>query len=90
MRVQKSCAFVNLVELHPSAVTRYMAHIETLSESVAKGEVGDEDRNALRQLVDRTIVYPAEPGHLDLHVMGKLSALLGDAELPPPARLRAG
>ncbi len=81
---------INVVELHPAAVTRYIQHIETLSENVAKGEVGDEDRNSLRQLVDRIIVYPTEPGHLDLQVMGKLSALLGDAELPPTARLRAG
>lgn len=83
-------ATVNVVELHPAAVTGYVKHIESLTESIARGKVGEGDRTALRALIDSIIIHPAEPGHLDLEVLGKLTALLGDVEFPPTARLRVG
>jgi hypothetical protein len=39
---------------------------------------------------DSILVHPTEKPGLDLQVLGKLSALLGDVGLQPTARLRVG
>ncbi len=83
-------AQVNVVELHPAAVERYIGHLNTLSAGIAKGQAGEEDRLLIRELIEKIIIHPTEPGQLDIEILGKLSVLLGDEALPPTARLRGG
>jgi site-specific DNA recombinase len=81
-------AQVNVVELHPTAIQTYIGHIDDLAAGVANGKIGDEDRLLIRELIEKIIIYPTEkPGQLDIKILGKLTALLGDEGLPPTARL---
>ena len=79
------------VDLHPSAVARYLKLIESLCDGNAGAELGAEASNAFKELVETIIVYPVSPGHpLDVEVRGYLSSLLNAPQLPTSGRYRGG
>ena len=79
------------VELHPSAVARYLKLIESLCDGNAVAELGADSSHAFKELVETVIVYPVLPGApLDVEVRGYLSSLLNLPQLPPSGRYRGG
>lgn len=73
-----------VVTLHPTAVAAYLQSIETLSRTIAEGEEhGGESKEALRALVDRITVKPAEAGSRPaLTIEGHLTSLIGGRHFP--------
>lgn len=73
-----------VVTLHPTAVSAYLQAIDTLSRTIAEGEEhGGEAKEALRALVDRITVEPADAGSQPtLTIEGHLTSLIGARHIP--------
>ena len=90
-RLEAAKEVATTVELHPSAVARYLKLIESLCDGNAGAELGAESSHAFKELVETVIVYPVSPGApLDVEVRGYLSSLLNLPQLPPSGRYRGG
>ena len=70
-----------VIDLHPGAVKRYLAQIETLAKALSESPVGPvagEQFTAFRELVESILVHRSEIGApIDLEIRGRLAA-------PPP------
>jgi site-specific DNA recombinase len=75
---------VRVTELHPAAVTRYLAAVEDLAGTLSRRTVsGDEDvASALRELISAVIVHPVGKDPR-IEVRGRLAQLTGATELFP-------
>lgn len=75
-----------IVALHPTALTRYLAAVDDLAETLATGPIDSarESPKALRELIDRVIVHPPADGDGSpcLEIKGRLAALTGAALFP--------
>src|SRR5262245_47674646 len=73
----------NVVALHPASVSRYLASVETLAETIERRLVdGDEEpAGALRELVVSITIQPRK-GAPDIMIAGRLAKLAG-AEIFP-------
>ncbi|KAI95225.1 hypothetical protein T281_06635 [Rhodomicrobium udaipurense JA643] len=78
---------LNVVDLHPAALQRYISHLEKLATGLA-GENVEAEREVMRELIDRVIVYLSPKGKIDVEVRGKITSLTGDEHYPPPAKRR--
>lgn len=79
----------DVIALHPGAVGRYLAQVESLSETLRQGiRSGDgEAAGALRELVESVAVIPTPPRTpVVVEVRGRLAALLSEQRLPPSGR----
>lgn len=80
---------VKVTELHPAAVTRYLAAVEDLSGTLSRRTVsGDEDVvSALRELITAVIVHSADKEEPRIEVRGRLAQLTGAPELFPQQKI---
>ena len=76
---------LKVTELHPTALTCYLAAVEDLAGTLSRRMVkGDEDvASALRELIAAVIVHPAEKDEPRIEVRGRLAQLTGAPELFP-------
>ena len=80
---------IDVVTLHPAAVTTYLAQIDALSESLREGRDADQqfDRS-FRALVHSVTVHPVPAkAPLDIEVRGYLAALTNDPRMQPSYRV---
>ena len=69
---------VNVVSLHPQAVARYLKNVSDLSAMLRAGEPTSQAAMAIRELVARVTVTPADKGKPPrVDVQGRLEALIG-------------
>jgi site-specific DNA recombinase len=77
----------NVVSMHPNVIEDYQKNIEKLHEELSRDPGAAENRVAFRNMIDSVIVHPV--GHrepYDISVYGRLSAIMGRADLFPTAR----
>jgi hypothetical protein len=76
---------VKVTELHPAAVTRYLAAVEDLTGTLSRRTVsGDEEvASALRELITAVIVHSTGKNEPRIAVRGRLAQLTGTPELFP-------
>lgn len=83
----------DVIALHPAAVSRYLAQVETLSRTLRDGMTiaGSRESAAFRELVEAVVVMP-QPARAPIVVdlRGRLGALLRTDRLPPAGRYGAG
>ncbi|HWJ86898.1 MAG TPA: recombinase family protein [Pelagibacterium sp.] len=68
-----------VIELHPQAVERYRASIETLATRFSRPdqEFDTDAIAAFRDLIDHVVVHDGENGRVEAEVIGRLTAILG-------------
>ena len=67
----------DVVTLHPAAVTRYLRVVDDLAAALASGDLGDQSKLMLRELVDAVVVQPKEKDQpLQFEIRGRLAGLL--------------
>jgi hypothetical protein len=74
-----------IVALHPTALARYLAAVESLAATLARRLVAgnEECAAALRELIAAVVIHPgAQPGDPRIKVTGRLSQLTGDPVFP--------
>jgi site-specific DNA recombinase len=76
---------VKVTELHPAAVTHYLAAVEDLGGMLSRRTVkgGEDVASALRELIAAVVVHPAHKGDPRLEVRGRLARLTGAQDLFP-------
>ena len=76
-RLEAAKEVVTTVELHPSAIARYLKLIKSLCDGNAGAELGQKSSHAFKELVETVIIYSVSPGApLDVEVRGYLSSTL--------------
>jgi site-specific DNA recombinase len=77
------------VELHPAAVTRYLAAIDDLAATLSRRlVVGDEEvASALRELISAVVIHPAGKEEPKIEVTGRLAQLTSAPDLFPQQTL---
>ena len=75
---------VKAVELHPTAVERYLAATENLAATLSYRAIhdGEEFAGALRELIAAIVIYPADRNDPRIEVIGRLAKLTGDDLFP--------
>jgi site-specific DNA recombinase len=77
------------ITLHPAALSRYLADIDTLHTHLASGDAKASAKH-LRTLVKSVIVHPVAPGEpMDIEITGYLASLLHAPQMPPNGSYRA-
>jgi DNA invertase Pin-like site-specific DNA recombinase len=75
-----------VVSLHPAVLARYEQQLAQLQEALAEGvSAGDsEAAEAMRDLIETVTIYrdPSRPGGVEVEIVGRLNALLGEAAYP--------
>ncbi|MGE5503125.1 MAG: hypothetical protein ACM31L_01760, partial [Actinomycetota bacterium] len=81
----------SLPRLHPNLPELYRRKVEDLQQALAQPETATQAGLALRGLIDRIRLVPAD-GKLDVHLEGDRAALLalGDPETKHPRRSATG
>jgi site-specific DNA recombinase len=84
--LEASPAAENVVALHPATLARYEQQLARPQEALGKGvrEGDSEAAEAIRDLVETVTVYRdlSKPGGVEVEIAGRLTALLGEADLP--------
>jgi site-specific DNA recombinase len=83
-----------IISLHPAALDRYLATVDSLAVALADHAVAEDDRGSVvrdfRALVHSVTVHPDGPRKgFEVEVKGKLAALIG-GEAFPQARYSGG
>ena len=69
---------VNVISLHPAAVSRYLKKVSELADGLKASEANEQTRTAIRDLLLSVTVTPAPVGEPPaISVQGKLEALIG-------------
>jgi hypothetical protein len=78
-----------VVELHPTALTRYLTAVDDLAAVLSRRMVrGDEEvASALRELVVAVVIHPAGREEPRIEVTGRLAKLTGAPDLFPQQTL---
>lgn len=79
-----------VVALHPRAIEDYLATVSQLEAAIRAGMPAAESAQALRDMIESVTVTPPVDGEIQVHVRGKLSALIGDDQAFPSGTLRGG
>jgi site-specific DNA recombinase len=79
----------NVVELHSTALTRYLAAIDDLAATLSRRLVeGDEEvASALRELISAVVIHPAGKEEPKIEVTGRLAQLTNAPDLFPQQTL---
>jgi site-specific DNA recombinase len=82
-RLTEIAAPIKVVALHPAAQAQYLAAVENLSETITNRGATSETAMAVRELIETVTVKKTPPGApIDLHVKGRLAALLQEPMFP--------
>jgi site-specific DNA recombinase len=75
-----------VIALHPAVLARYEQQLANLQEAFSRGaRAGDlECSEAIRDLVETVTVFrdPSRPGGVEVEIVGRLTALLGEKAYP--------
>ena len=77
------------VDLHPTAITRYLSEVERLADALSReGSAAGSAAELVRSLIERVIVHPVPTrAPLDVEVRGYLAHLLDAPGFAPNGRL---
>ena len=79
-----------IIALHPAALDRYLAAVDTLAATLAEHAAATDDRGTIgaefRALVHSVTVHPKPDGAIEVEVKGRLAALIGGSAFPEGQR----
>jgi site-specific DNA recombinase len=79
-----------VIALHPAVLARYEEQLMSLQETLARGaSAGDSEcAEAIRDLVETVTVFcdTSKPGGVEVEIVGRLTALLGEKAYPNGVR----